>query len=124
MENALSSVVEINRCAPQKNPRRHERRPICLRVAVADKSGMAEGQILNLSLRGCGLRVGKRLMRGQHLWLKIYHEQGRSTPICDLVRVKWVEQGQVGVEFLYVAPENLQRLHKLLGYHIAFALED
>lgn len=124
MLNALSSVVETDRCTPQKNPRRHERRPICLRVAVADKSGMAEGQVFNLSLRGCGLRVGKRLVRGQYLWLKIYHEQGRSTPICDLVRVKWVEQGQVGVEFVYVAPENLQRLHKLLGYHIAFALED
>ncbi|MDZ4854562.1 MAG: PilZ domain-containing protein [Nitrospirota bacterium] len=124
MENAFPSVIETDGYAPQKNPRRHARRPICLRVAVADKSGMAEGQSLNLSLRGGGLRVGKCLVRGQNLWLKIYHAQGRSTAICDLVRVKWVEQGQVGVEFLYIAPENLQRLHKLLGYHRTFTLED
>lgn len=96
MENAFPSVIETDGYAPQKNPRRHARRPICLRVAVADKSGMAEGQSLNLSLRGGGLRVGKRLVRGQYLWLKIYHAQGRSTAICDLVRVNGSNRARWG----------------------------
>jgi len=123
MENVLPTVLETNGCAPPKDPRRHDRRSVCLRVAVADKSGMAEGEVLDLSLRGCGLRLGKSLVRGQYLWLKIYHAQGKSTPVCDLVRVKWLEDDRVGVEFLYVAPENLQRLHRLFGDRIAFALE-
>ncbi len=124
MENALPTVLETDNCAPQKDPRLHDRRSVCLRVAVADKSGMAEGQVHNLSLCGCGLRLKKRLIRGQYLWLKIYHAHGKSTPVCDLVRVKWVEDDRVGVEFLYVAPENLQRLHKLFGDQIAFTLEN
>jgi PilZ domain len=124
VENVLPTVFETDRCAPQKDPRLHDRRPVCLRVAVADKSGMAEGEVLDLSLRGCGLCLKKRLVRGQYLWLKIYHVQGKSTPVCDLVRVKWVEDDRVGLEFLYIAPENFQRLHRIFGDQIMFALED
>ena len=96
MKNALPVVFEPDSCAPQKDPRLHDRRPVSLRVAVVDKSGMAEGQVLDLSLCGCGLRLKKRLLRGQYLWLKMYHEHGESTPVCDLVRVKWVEDDRVG----------------------------
>ena len=85
---------------------------------------MAESQVLDLSPRGCGLRLRKRLMRGKYLWLKIYPEHGRTIPVCDLVRVKCVENDRVGVEFMRMALESLQRLHKLFGDQIALALED
>ena len=124
MENMLHTTFGTDRCTPLKDPRLYDRTPVCLRVAVADKSGQATGEVLDLSLRGCGLRLKKRLVRGQYLWLKIYHVQGKSTPVCDLVRVKWVEDDRVGVEFLYIAPENLQRLHRIFGDQIMFALEN
>ena len=124
MENVLHTIFGTDSDAPQKDPRLHDRKPVCLRVAAADKSGMAEGEVLDLSLRGCGMRLNKRLVRGQYLWLKIYHVLGKSTPVCDLVKVKWVEDDRVGVEFLYIAPENLQRLHRIFGDQIAFALEN
>ena len=124
MEHARPVVFEPDCCTPQKDPRRHDRRPVNLRVALADKAGMAEGQVLDLSPRGCGLRLRKRLMRGQYLWLKIHPEHGRTTPVCDLVRVKWVEDDRVEVKSMGMALESLQRLHKLFGDQIALALED
>lgn len=124
MENVPHTAFETDSRAAKNDPRLHDRRPVRLRVAAADKSGMAEGEVLDLSLRGCGLRLNKGLVRGQYLWLKIYHAQGKSTPVCDLVRVKWIENDRIGVEFLYVAPENLQRLHRIFGDQIAFALEN
>ena len=54
MENVFHTVFETNGCAPQKDPRLHDRRSVCLRVAVADKSGMTKGEVLDLCLRGCG----------------------------------------------------------------------
>ncbi len=39
MENVPHTVFEIDRLTPQKDPRLHDRRSVCLRVAVADKSG-------------------------------------------------------------------------------------
>jgi len=124
MEHAPPVVFEPDCCTPQKDPRRHDRRPVNLRIVVADKSGIAEGQVLDLFPRGYGLRLRKRLMRGQYLWLNIYPELGSTTPIYDLVRVEWVEDDRVGVEFMGMALESLQRLHKLFGDQIALALED
>ena len=124
MENTLPVMSEPGCAAPRKDPRRHDRRPVSLRVVVGDKSGLAEGHVLNLSARGCGLRLKKQLLRGQYLWLKIYHENGRTTPICDLVRVKWTEDDRVGVEFLCMGLESLLQLHKLFGDQSPFGLED
>ncbi|HEY6288847.1 MAG TPA: hypothetical protein VIW48_05325 [Nitrospiraceae bacterium] len=64
------------------------------------------------------------LHAGQYLWRKIYPELGSTTPIYDLVRVEWVEDDWVGVEFICMALESLQRLHKLFGDQIALAVED
>lgn len=124
MENALPVESQSDISAPQKDLRRHDRTPVNLRIVVADKSGLAEGQVLDLSPHGCRLRLKKRLLRGQYLWLKIYPEDGRTTPICDLVRVRWIVDDLVGVEFLCVALESLFRIHKLFGDQILCALED
>ena len=45
MENVLPVVFEPHCCAPKKDPRWHDRKPVSLRITVADTSGMAEGQI-------------------------------------------------------------------------------
>lgn len=94
-ENALPVDSQSGSSALQKDLCRHDRKPVSFRVVVADKSGLAEGQVLDLYPRGCRLRPKKRLMRGQYLWLKIYPEDGRTTPICDLVRVRWIEDDLV-----------------------------
>lgn len=124
MENVVPVAHKSDCSVPQKDLRRHDRRPVNFCVVVADKSGMVEGKILNMSLCGCGLHLKHRLVQGQYLWLKIYPEQGRTTPVCDLVRVKWVEDDLAGVEFLCVALESLQRLHRLFGDHTTLILEN
>jgi hypothetical protein len=124
MENTLPVVFKLDCNSPQKDLRRHDRRPFKLRIVVADKSGIVDGEIYDLSLCGCGLRLKHRFVLGQYLWLKIYPEQGRTTPVCDLVRVKWVADDRAGVEFLCVALESLQRFHRLFGDHTTLVLED
>ena len=124
MENTFPVVLKPDCGSSQKDLRRKDRRPVNLRVVVADKSGMIEGKVLNLSLCGCGLRLKSRLVRGQCLWLKIYPEQGRTTPVCDLVRVKWVADDRAGVEFLCVALESLQLFHGFFGDHTTLILKN
>ena len=85
---------------------------------------MAEGQTLNLSRGGCGLHLRKLLLQGQYLLLKFYPEHGNTTPVWDLVRVKWVEDDRLGVEFLCIALKSLRRLHEIFGNKIALVLED
>ena len=124
MENTLPLISESGYDAPRKDRRQYDRKSLSLRIVVADKSGLGEGQVLDLSPRGCGLRLKKRLLRGQYLWLKIYPENGRTTPIYDLVRVKWTEDNRVGVEFMCMGLESLLRFHRLFGDHTPYAPED
>jgi len=64
MKTALPEESHSGSSAPQKDLRRHDRKPVSLRVVVADKSGLAEGQVLDLSPRGCRLRLKKHLIAG------------------------------------------------------------
>ena len=64
MENALPAESHSGSSAPQKDVRGHDRKPVGLRVVVADKSGLAKGQILDLSPRGCRLRL-----KMSHAWV-------------------------------------------------------
>lgn len=92
--------------------RRDTRKVVRLRTTVADKLGLANGEVMNISHGGCGLRLTKRLTRGQYLKLKVYPKDRTKAVEITLARVKWVEADGAGVEFLSVSPQN-HELHRL-----------
>jgi PilZ domain-containing protein len=96
------------------DPRRGARTVVGLRAIIADKLGLASGEITNISSGGCGLRLTKRLRCGQYITLMVYPNDGTAAVRIDLARVNWVEGEWAGVEFLGVSPQN-QELHRLCG---------
>jgi hypothetical protein len=92
--------------------RRDARKMVGLRAIVADKLGLASGEITNISPGGCGLRLTKRLRCGQYITLLVYPNDRTAAIRIDLARVNWAKAGLAGVEFLGVIPQNheLQRL--------------
>lgn len=104
------------------DPRRDARKVVGLRAVIADKLGLASGEITNISPGGCGLRLTKRLRRGQYITLMVYPNDRTAAVRIDLARVNWVEGEWVGVEFLGVIPQN-QELHRLCGDQLEFRLE-
>jgi len=94
------------------DPRRDARKVVGLRAIVADKLGLASGEVTNISPGGCGLRLTKRLCRGQYITLMVYPNDRTAAVRIDLAKVNWVKAGWAGVEFLGVSPQNheLQRL--------------
>ncbi len=99
----------------RREPRRSMREGMTLRMIVADKAGLASGQVIDMTMWGCGLRLTKPLKRGQYLTLKVYPHDGTASVQCDLVTVQWVEEGRAGVVFLWMSRENERRLHRLCG---------
>ncbi len=95
-------------------PRREARTVVKLRAIVADKLGLASGEVTNISLGGCRLRLTKRLRCGQYITLMVYPNDRTAAVRIDLARVNWVDGEFVGVEFLGVIPQN-QELHRLCG---------
>jgi hypothetical protein len=54
---------------------------------VADKVGLARGQVTNISRRGCELSLTKLLRRNQYITLKVYLDEGPAVQI-DLGKVQ------------------------------------
>jgi PilZ domain len=102
--------------------RRDARKVVGLRAIIADKLGLASGEITNISPGGCGLRLTKRLRRGQYIKLMVYPNDRTAAVHIDLAKVTWVEAEWVGVEFLGVSPQN-HELHRLCGDQLEFRLE-
>src|SRR5688572_4856909 len=99
--------------------RRDARKVVGLRAIIADKLGLASGEITDISPGGCGLRLTKRLRRGQYITLVVYPHDRTAAVRIDLAKVNWVEAEWAGVEFLGVAPQN-HELHRLCGEQVEF----
>ncbi len=104
------------------DPRRDARKVVGLRAIVEDKLGLARGEVTNISPGGCGLRLTKRLRRGQYITLIVYPNDRTAAVQIDLAKVNWVEGDWAGVEFLSVSPQN-HELHRLCGDQLEFPLE-
>ena len=104
------------------DPRRDARKVVGLHTIVADKLGLASGEVTNISPGGCGLRLTKRLRRGQYITLIVYPNDRTAAVRIDLAKVTWVEAEWAGVEFLGVSPQN-HELHRLCEGQLEFHLE-
>ena len=74
---------------------------VALRMIVEDKAILASGQVIDMTTRGCGLRLTKPLTRGQYLTLKVYLNDGTASVQCDVAQVQWVEADWAGGVFLW-----------------------
>ena len=61
-----------------------------------------EGGLINLSMKGCAFRSHVSMEEG--MLLAIYMQPGsRTAPITiDMARVRWVNNEQCGVEFMFM----------------------
>jgi PilZ domain-containing protein len=115
MEETLLMLSEQDRHEQRMNLRRYVREVVNLRMIAADKAGLANGRVIDMTIRGCGLRLAKPLTCGQYLTLKVYPNDETASVQCDLVKVQWVEEDRAGVAFLRMSMENERRLLRLCG---------
>jgi hypothetical protein len=116
MELTVPMLSEQDRHVQRWDPRQYVRPVVDFRMIATDKAGLAaSGQVIDMTTRGCGLRLTKPLRRGQYLTLKVYPDNGTAAVQCDLVQVQWVKEKRAGVAFLCMSRENERRLHRLCG---------
>ena len=117
------TILQLSEQEPQilwREPRRSVRAVVDFRMIVADKAGLASGQVIDMTARGCGLRLTKVLKPGQYLTLMVYPGGSPAAVPCDVGRVQWVEGDRVGLAFLSLSLENERRLHQLCGDRLGF----
>ena len=88
-------------------------------VIVTDRAGFASGQVIDITIRGCGLRLIKPLRLGQLVMLTISPTNGTAAVECYLAQVRWVREERAGVTFLRLSPDDERRLQQLWGDQLA-----
>lgn len=124
MEFTLPVFSKHGHHEQRREPRRSVRAGMALRMIVADKAGLASGQVIDMTTRGCGLRLTNPLTPGQYLTLKMYPNDGTASVQCDVAQVQWVEEDRAGVVFLWMLLEHDRRLRQLCGDRLVFGIED
>jgi len=96
----------------EMDQRMDARMVVAFNTVVADKVGLARGQVTNISRSGCALGLTKLLRRNQYITLKVYLDDGPAIQI-DLGKVRWVEEERAGVEFLCLSQQHTLGLYRL-----------
>lgn len=89
--------------------RAYPRFPMELPVTFEADAWTAEGKSRNLSAGGCHVQSTATLAVGTYLRVKLYHTHNDVMDI-DLAAVRWVRGSEFGLEFLYMHPEEYDRL--------------
>ena len=79
MEQTLPMLSEQHPPEQTKDRRQYVRKMITLRMIAADKAGLANGQVIDVTTRGARLRLTKPLTREQYLTLKVYLNDGTGS---------------------------------------------
>jgi hypothetical protein len=124
MELTVPMLSERDLPVLWRDLRRDVRAVVDFRMIVADKAGLASGQVIDMTTRGCGLRLTKPLKPGQYLTLMVYPDGGPAAVPCDVGRVQWVEGDRAGLAFLSLSLENEPQLQRLCVDRLTCAVED
>jgi len=115
-------IVSVQDCHVHGMDRRMDVRKMAgFNTIVADKVGLARGQVTNISRRGCELRLTKLLRRDQYITLKVYLDEGPAMQI-DLGKVRWIEEERAGVEFLRLSQQHTLALYRLCAEQVELSL--
>ena len=80
-------------------------------LSFMDDQGIGgEGRLLDISIHGCRMVSDKCLQQDKYLKVSICLPDQRDPIRIDKAIVRWVEKGQVGLEFVSLQLEELDRL--------------
>ena len=87
----------------------YPRYPMELTVSLEGEEWAAEGMSRDVSAGGCRVQSAVTVEVGNYVRVKLYQNQQAAMDI-DLAAVRWVRGQEFGLEFLYMHPEEYERL--------------
>jgi hypothetical protein len=94
--------------------REHERIPVSLPVSFSGDQIVGEGQVLNISVCGCGIESDRNVQKGTFLDLRVQLPEPETPIEVELAAVRWSLGQKFGLEFLRMRSEEQERLRRIL----------
>lgn len=84
---------------------------------VLSRNGLVgQAEVINLSVPGCLLTTRMKLTVGQYVDLRLTFPTSPTPMQIKLAAVRWVNDGQVGLEFIRMSEADQSRLRWLAGH--------
>ena len=97
------------------NKRKYIRIPMSWTASFSSQKYSGEGQVIDLSMKGCSIETHVKIPKNTELSMKISPPlHGVSVPI-DVARVQWSTTKKFGVEFLKINEQGRVRLRRAVG---------
>lgn len=95
--------------------RKHPRFPVSIGGTLVQQDRLRyPGSLRDLSIKGCRVESMIRPFTGMQLEVRLEFP-GEATPVTvSKAAVRWTGSGGIGIEFLAVAPDEQERLNRLV----------
>ncbi len=101
--------MDVSQGGQVMDRRVYPRYPMELPLTLEGDQWAGEGRSRDVSAGGCRVQSAGHIDVGSYVRIKLYHNQNPAMDI-DLAAVRWVRGQEFGLEFLYMHPEEYERL--------------
>jgi hypothetical protein len=83
-------------------------------ILIEGDDYFADGQLVDISSPGCGIETNHPLQPGEYVQLRMMTWVGIPHFTVSLSKLRWVDHGRCGVEFLLMQDDEQARLKKAI----------
>jgi hypothetical protein len=94
--------------------REHLRFLIHCAITLKVNNHTEEGNLMNLSVSGCGIESVSRLQVGDNLTVLVHLPDGKPPMEIDVATVRWAQGDRLGLQFLRLRQEERERLSQFI----------
>jgi hypothetical protein len=95
--------------------RKHQRHQVHCPATFSRDGLSCSGRVTDLSMRGCRVRSESAMVAGELKRLRIGLPDRNAAVTVSRARVRWSAGNECGLEFLHMAPEELELLAQVLN---------
>lgn len=110
----MSQVPIIENKTPLTDQRKYARLAVSLPVSFGERDRMLTGVVLDISREGCRVHCTDPFTNLHYFQLQIQLVEKRERIVVDLAVRRWVRNGDLGIEFIRMKPEDQARLQSLI----------
>lgn len=94
--------------------RKYPRLPVFLPASFGDGLIAQTGTVVDISREGCRIRCAGAVPEMKYFQVKIQRSDPHETLTVDLAVMRWLRNGEFGVEFIRMKPEHQARLRSVI----------
>jgi CheY-like chemotaxis protein len=94
--------------------RKYPRLPVCLSVSFGDGVIAQTGTVVDISHEGCRIRCADATPEVKYFQVKIQLDDPHEILAVNLAVMRWLRNGEFGVEFIRIEPDQQARLRRVI----------